>query len=390
MKKIFLLLLSAANMMAASAFRIEYGNDITISKAVYEDLYIAGNNIIINAPVHGDLIIAGGTIIINDSVMNDIILAGGNVTFNGYVADDIRCAGGKIYIHKNVAGDVVVTGGSVILHKGISVGGLITSGGTVIADGDVNGEVKAAAGDLFIKGNVAKNIDCRGGRITVDGIINGSSILAADNIIIGNNAVFNNDVRYWNKQGKLDFNQSLKNSRATYDASLKPKTSRWYFLGATSILGVLWYLGMALLMIFITQYLFAAVMKKAADRAFENTLKSFGLGLLFFIGVPVAAIIAFITMIGVPVGVLLVFGYILSLLMATIITAVVGANWFNNRNNHNWNYRQLVFASFGIFILLKLVNTIPFFGWFIMCLLVCVSFGSIIQNIKWRKQTAAD
>ena len=372
------------NFIYASAFPIKYGNNIIISQPVYGDLYIAGGNITINAPIYGDLIIAGGTIIINDTVTNDILLAGGTATFNGFVGDDIRCAGGNIRISKNVTGDVVVAGGGVIIDKGITIGGLLASGGNITVDGNVNGEIRGAFGELFLNGNIAKDINCRGGRITVNGNIGGKSVLAARNIVIGNNAAFNSDVHYWNRQGSIDFKQSLKNGKAIYEPLLRIRTGEWYYLGAATIFRLLWYLGMALLMILILQYLFSATMKKAADTVFNSTLKSLGFGFLFFIAVPVAAVVAFITIIGVPVGLVLVFSYIALILLATVITSVVATNWFNNRNNYKWNYWRMVFVSFGIFIVLKLVSLTPFVGWLVMILLVCISFGGILLNVNWK------
>ena len=79
-----------SQLIAASAFRIEYVYNVISSQPMYEDLYIAGGSITINYPIYGDLIIAGGTVIINDTVTNDILLAGGTVTFNGFVGDDIK------------------------------------------------------------------------------------------------------------------------------------------------------------------------------------------------------------------------------------------------------------------------------------------------------------
>ncbi len=390
MKKIFILIAMAGNFIPAFGFRIEYGKNIVISQPVYEDMYVVGGNITINAPIYGDLIIAGGTIIINDTITNDILLAGGNVTFNGFVGDDIRCVGGNIRISKNVTGDIVIAGGEVTIDKGVTIGGLVASGGNITVDGNVNGEVRGAFGKLFLNGNIEKDIDCRGGKITVNGSIGGKSVLAARNIIIGNDAAFKNDVRYWNKQGSVDFKQSLKNGKATYDPSLRIKTGKWYFLGAFSILGLLWYLGMALFMILLVQYLFSATMKKAADTFFNSTLKSLGMGFLFFIVLPVTAVVFFITLIGVPVGLLLILGYIILILLATVITSVVGANWFNNRYEKKWNFWRLAFAAFGMFVLLKLISLAPFVGWLIILLMVCITFGAILLNIRWkRKQVTA-
>ncbi|MGZ8557482.1 MAG: hypothetical protein ACXWWC_04085 [Chitinophagaceae bacterium] len=384
MKKILLLIVMAGSFITASALRIEYGNNVIINQPVHDDLYLAGGTITINAPVYGDLIVAGGTIIINDTITNDILLAGGNVTFNGFAGDDIRCAGGKIYISKNVTGDLVVTGGNVIIEKGVSVGGLLASGGKITVDGDVNGEIKIASGDLTLNGNISKDIDCRGGKITVNGNISGKSVLAARKIVVGNNAVFNNDVRYWNKQGSLDFKQSLKNGKAIYDPSLRIQTGEWYYLGAATVLGLLWWLGMALLMILIIQYLFSSTMKKTADTVFNHTLKSLGFGFLFFIAVPVAAVVSFITVVGLPIGMLLIFIYVTLILLATVITSVVTANWFNNRNNYKWGNGRLVFAAFGIFVLLKLISLTPFAGWLVMILLVCMAFGGILLTVNWK------
>ena len=386
MKKIFFVLITLVLTSQAFAFRIEYGNNIIISKPVYEDLYIAGGTITINAPVYGDLVIAGGTIIINDTITNDIILVGGTVRFNGFVGDDIRCAGGEIRITKNVNGDVVATGGSVTIDKGVTIGGLLASGGDITIDGNVNGAIKGIFGDLVINGYVSKNIDCRGGKITVNGNIAGRSILAARIIVIGAHAAFNNEVRYWNKQGYVDFKLSLQNAKATYDESLRINTGEWYYLGSATLLALCWYLGMALFMILIFQYLFSATVKKAADTCFNRTLRSLATGFLFFITVPVAALIAFISLVAVPVGILLIFFYISIIFLASVITAVVTANWYNNRTNSKWNYWKLSFVAFGIFVLFKLISMVPFAGWIIMTFLVCISFGSILLNVNWKRR----
>ena len=384
MKKILFLIIMAASFMPAAAFRIEYGNNIVITRPVYENLYITGGTVTINAPVHGDLIIAGGTIVINDSVFNDILLAGGRAFLNGFVGDDIRCAGGEIHISKNVTGDVVVAGGQVFIDKGVTVGSLLATGGNITVDGNVNGEVKGAFGNLFLNGNIAKDIDCRGGKITIKGRIDGRSVLAASEIIIGNDASFENDIRYWNRKGKLDFKQNLKNGKAIYDPSLRIRNGEWYYLGAATILGLLWYLGMAFLMILIIEYLFANTLKKAGDTVFNKSLRSLGFGFLFLIGLPVAAVVLFITLIGVPVGLLLVLFYIITLLLSSVITSIVVANWVNNRNNYHWNVWHIALAAFGIFIVLKLLSSAPLVGWLAMILLTCSSFGAILLNVNWK------
>lgn len=384
MKKILLLAMMAAHFIPVAALRIEYGNNIVITRPVNENLYIAGGNVTINAPIHGDLIIAGGTIVINDTISKDILLAGGRAFLNGFAGDDIRCAGGEIHISKNVSGEVVVAGGRVFIDKGVTVGSLMATGGNITVDGNVNGGVKGAFGNLLLNGNISKDIDCRGGKITINGRIDGRSVLAASDIIIGNGAIFGNDIRYWNRKGKLDFKPNLKNGNAIYDPALRIRNGEWYYLGAATVLGLLWYLGMAFLMILIIQYLFGNTFKKAADTVFNSTLKSLGFGFLFLIGLPVASVVLFITLIGIPVGLLLVFSYILLILLSPVITSLMAANWMNNRNDYHWNFWHIAFAAFGIFIVLKLLYSVPLAGWLVMIALVSISYGAILLNVNWK------
>lgn len=386
MKKLLLLIFLAFDFSDATALRIEYGNNIIINQPVHEDLYITGGTVTINAPIFGDLIIAGGTIVINDTVTNDILLMGGSVNFNGIVGDDIRCLGGNLTISKNVSGDVVIAGGSVSIESTATIGGLLISGGDVTINSDIDGEIKSQFGNLILNGKVTKNIDCRGGKLTINGTVGGDAILAANTIIIGNNAAFNQKVRYWNKKESLDFKQSLKNEKAVFDASLHLYTSKWYYLGASTIMGLLWYLGMALLLILLIQYLFSNTMKRAANTVFENTLKSLGYGFAFLIAIPVIIILAFVTIIGVPVGLVLLISYITLLLLASIITSVVAANWLNSRNNYKWNFWRIAVVAFFTFIILKIVTATPIAGWIILPLLVCISFGAILLNINWKSK----
>ena len=387
MKKIVSLIIAFGLTIQAFSFRLEYGNNVVITRPVYEDLYISAGSVTINAPVFGDLICTGGTVNINDSVSDDIIVAGGTVTFNGYVGDDIRCAGGRLYVQKNIGGDLVIAGGQVTVNRDVVIGGgLLAGGGEITFNGTVNKSVKAGFGSLVFNGRAEKDIDIKGGNLRMNGTVMGPAIIAANKITIGNDASFNNNVRYWNDKGSADFRQSIKNGKAIYDPSLKIETGRWYYLGGLSVLGLLWYIGMALLMIAIIQYLFNAILQKAGDTVFNKTLRSSGFGLLFFIAVPIAAVVAFITVIGLPVGLLLLFNYIILLLLATVITSLVAAHGINNRFHYNWGYWKLVFAALGIFIVLKLISLIPFLGWFVVLIAIFMAFGAILQNVNWKRK----
>jgi cytoskeletal protein CcmA (bactofilin family) len=383
MKNVFLSILWILSTLPVLAFHIVQGKEVVISQPVFDDLYITGGTITINAPVYGEVTIVGGTINLNDTITKDLLVAGGDIIMNGYAGNNIRVVGGRIQILGNVAGDLVAAGGNINISRGVTVGGVLVAGGSVYIDGTVKGNIKSVEGQFTLNGIAENEVDCSGGNIMINGRIQGFTKLGADEIIIGDQAVFEHDVNYWARK-RVDFKQSLKNAKAIFDPALKVQSGEWYFLGAGTLMVLLWYLGMAFIIILLIQWLFPTIMRKAADVFFEKTLQSFGYGTLFLVGIPIAAVIAFITIVGVPIGVMLVGIYISTLLLATILTAVVTANWLNNRVDRKWKFWRLSFASFGLFIFYKLVTLMPAIGWLVMLVLVIVSIGSILININWR------
>ncbi len=389
MKTKFLISLSFSLLQAMNVFaQWSSGENVVISEKVTHDLYIAGGTVTINAPVSGDLIVAGGTVTVNDTIYQDILAAGGNVNLNGYVGDDIRSAGGKIILSGNVSGDVVVTGGTIEIKKDVTIAGdLLSAGGEVTLDGEVNGRIRCGSGIFTLNGKANGDIDCRGEELRLNGTVNGQSVLAAGTITLGSGAQFNKDVRYWSKDQALDFGSTLNQSKATFDESLEIDNGRWHFLGFASVLMVIWYLGTAFLMIVIVQYLFSLTMKNTANTVKNASLKSLGMGFLFFVGVPVLIVVSIITIIGIPVGVLLLFGYLTVILLGTVIVSLIAANWINETNyNSLWSGRKIILVACGIFVVLKLASLTPVVGPLIMLLLVCMAVGGILQNIKWKRK----
>jgi hypothetical protein len=390
-KKLLLFIYVYAFFSVTEGFsQLRSGENVVIDEKVSGDLYVTGGTVTINAPVLGDLIVAGGTITVNDSISEDILVAGGNVILSGYVGDDIRCAGGRIKVSKNVAGDLVATGGKIAIeNNAVVMGDLLVSGGEVTVDGRINGKVKSVSGEFVLNGIASKDFDARGGKIVINGTIEGTSTLAARTIELGPGAIFKGDVQYWNKKDTLDFQNSMQGGKATFDSTLEIEDGKWHYLGFASLLMVVWYLGTALVMTILIQYLFSPTFKNAANTVKNESAKSLGLGFLFLIAVPVAIVISFVTIVGLPVGMLLLTGYVTVLLLATVIVSLLAAHWINNTfYQSSWRTGRIVISAFGIFIFLKLATLTPFVGPSIMLLLACMSFGGILQNVKWKRNKA--
>lgn len=386
MKRLNIALLLLLLGGSAMAYEIKWGRNITINHPVNEDLYITGGTVTINAPIHGDLIVAGGTVLLNDSVTNDLLLAGGNVIINGYVSDDIRCAGGELVIKQPVGGDLVVTGGKVLIYKAAIIqGGLMVSGGNIEVSGQVNGPLKAAGGNMIFNGIAMRDVDARAEKMSLHGTIHGRSVLAAKELSVGAGAAFYDDVRYWTPGKEMDFGGRIMRGQPTFDPSLKLETGNWYFLGKGTALGVIWYVVTVFLFIIALEYLFSRTFDKAGHTISHTMFRSMLYGFIFFIGIPVVIVFLLLSIIGIPIGLLFIFTYAGLLVLATIITSLVMANWLRFRFGYAWNYWQLVFAALGIFIVLKLVTFTPFLGWLLMVLIAFIAFGAILRNIRWKR-----
>lgn len=366
--------------------QMQSGENVIIDDRITHDLYAAGGMVTINAPVMGDLIVGGGTVTINDSIAQDILVAGGTIFLNGYVGDDVRCAGGKILISGSVAGDIIVTGGNVTIQRDVVVGGdLISSGGEVVFEGHAKGLIKNASGTFTFNGQADKDLECRGGKIIVNGTVAGNSTLAANTIELGSEARFSKGVKYWIEEGALDFGNSVATGQATFDPSLEIENGKLHYLGFASFLMVLWYLGTALVMIALIQYLFNNTLSKSADTVKNFSLKSLGLGFLFLVGLPAAIVVVALTVIAIPIAFLLLIGYVTVILLGTVIVSTIVAHWINNTYyNAQWTGVRIVLTSFGIFVFLKLASLTPFVGPAIMLLLACMAFGGILQQVKWK------
>lgn len=390
MKTIIYVVFAMLISLESFAIEIKSGERVTITQPLREDLYVTGGTVVINAPIYGDVIVVGGTITLNDSVQFDLIAAGGEIFVNGYVGDDIRSAGGRLHLSGNVGGDVVVTGGTILIDQSTTINGsMLVGGGEVTIDGIVKGQLKSGAGKLELNGNVQKGIDARGGQLKINGQIMGHSTLAAEDIIVGEKAAFHGDVHYWNENGSLDFKNSIKGGVATFDPSLKIETGHWHNLGFASKQILFWYLGTALFMIFIMQYLFSQTFKKAASTVLNESVKSLGIGFLFVVGMPVAIVVSFITLLAIPVGLILLFIYVMLFMLAISISSLVIGNWLNNvYYQGKWKYIKLSFVSFFVFVVLKLFSLTPFVGFPIIVLVVCMAWGALLLNIKWKRQQA--
>ena len=353
--------------------QFEAAEEIVLDKTQADDTYLAGETINVNAAVKGDLVIAGGNWIVNDSIQGDLIGAGGEIFVRGPVADDVRVAGGKITIDSEIGDDLVVFGGAVFLEE----------------NAHINGTLICFAGDVVInKGAVIEELTIRGGDVYIDGTIRGASTVAVDEFTLGTNAKFHKDVEYWQSEGEINFNTALVDAEARFNEDLEEESSLSSTMFGANALKK-W--GIFILSAFLTILVFHALFRNAFSNTVEvledKLVKSFGFGLLYLIGVPVAILLAFIITIGVKLGLFAAAVYVFSLLFGQIVAAILIAYYFRNRKDKEWGFWPITLVALTIAILLRLVGMIPYAGIVIAIVIIAVTYGALmLQVFRAKKQ----
>ena len=350
----------------------ENEGEILIDKTQTDDSYRAGKSIIVNAPVQGDLVIAGGSLIVNDSINGDLTAAGGELSLNSFVSDDARIAVGRATIDSEIGDDLVIFGGEVILTENAVIhGNLICFAGNIEINGEVIGELKIKGADVLINGTLRE-----------------PSKITGDEITIGSNAKFYKEVEYWHSDGEIDFKESLINTQAIFNEDLEDDSELSLTnFGTDSI--TLWgaYILSAFLAILFLHALFRNTFSSAAEGLENHWLKSFGFGLIYLIGIPLAVIVALLIAIGIPLGLFITTIFIFSLLFGHYMASLLLVYYIKHKKEKQWSFWTATFLALLFVIMLRLVTMIPYAGILISVVLLAITYGALtLEAIRSKKE----
>ena len=368
MKNLATLILTFFSLIAFGQFQAGE-EEIVIDNVQTDDTYLAGETIKVNAAVRGDLVIAGANLTMNDSIYGDLTAAGGEISIAGPVGDDLRLAGGKITIDSEIGDDLVIFGGEVVITE----------------NAKINGKLVSYAGDLTMNGEVMQGLKVRGGEVAINGTIRGVSKIAGEEFTLGSNAQFHNDVEYWHSDGEINFNTALVDAEARFNEDLEDESSVTS-LGAKSLKDWVIYILSAFLGILVFHGLFRNAFANAVEGLEKKLLKSFGFGLIYLIGIPLAIILAFVITIGIRLGLLAAAIFIFSLVFGQVVAAILIAYYLRDRQDKNWGFWPVTFVALGIAIVLRLVGMIPYAGIAIAIIILSVTYGALTLQVFRAKR----
>ncbi|WP_435177056.1 bactofilin family protein [Halorussus sp. AFM4] len=291
--------------------------------------------------VDGPLRAFGGTVIVRGTVNGDVTAAGGNVYVTGRVNGDLRAMAGNVRINGTVTGDADAVGGNVVLA----------------ADGRVGGELNIGAGSVVVDGEVGE-----------------SAFVGADTIALGPSAVVGGDFVY---DGSLDRAPGARvagqvrreaNPGGSVDFT-GPVVPTWvkgvYGFLANLVLGV------------ILLAVFPRFSAGVAGRASQTPLRSGGVGLLAFVGVPVLFVALLLSLVGIPLALLVVLLYPLVLWIGYVYGAFALGAWGLGLADADSRWLAL---ALGVFVV-SIVGFVPILGGLVQFLVLLVGLGAFVLGV---------
>lgn len=360
------ILIAAAIFIPIAGFAATKNNSDSIFVASDEtisgNLMAAAESIIIDGSISGDLMAIGSSITVNGRVEGDIIALAQNIIINGEVGGNVRVIGSYININGLIARNLNAFGSEVLIGENTKIGWDVLLGAiSARVNGDISGSIDSYVQKIFINGRVGKNVSIR--------IYKNKD---ADSLVIDKSAVINGDLSYSankklivpenNIAGQINFNQTeTKESGAL---------TLWAWSRVFSILSIIL---IGLIIIF--------ALPKQTYNLIELTkkkyLKSLLVGAIVLLIVPVLSIIMLFTIIGIPLSLVLICLWLAGIFIAKTLAALIlgeliikGA--LKNKKAHL--FWSLLLGA----VLISLLFSLPWFGWFLRIIIICLTLGSIL------------
>jgi cytoskeletal protein CcmA (bactofilin family) len=254
---------------------------------------------------------------------------------------------------------VVVVSGDVTVPRGETVDGVVVASGDVRIAGRSDGDVVVFSGNALISGRIDGDLVMASGRARLlpSAYVSGDVTYGDERPIVAGRAIVRGEVTEKNWGDSIDF------------LPFALGIGFWLLMSGSAVL-----LGCLLLLI----------APRAADAIFERSRERVGpliaIGIAVTICLPVAAVIAAITVVGIPLGIA-----ILLALLPLAAVAYVTASWALGRRIVKEPKNRFLSFLAGVAIL-RLLALVPIVGGFVSIAAVVFGFGLIGAAIGAARQ----
>src|SRR6266852_1927689 len=301
----------------ATATEFRKGGTVEVPKdeTVKGDIYIHAQHARIDGTVDGDVYVFCQQFDLNGHVSGDVIAFSQSSHIKGEIDGNLRSFNNNTTITGTVGKNVMLFNEVVTVDANAKIGRSFT--------GFVEG--------LSLDGNVGRDALLFFARANLSGKIGGGVRARGDSLEIGSAAVIEGPVKFeGNKPAEVSAGAKLASPVEFKQREHKPR----YTQGHYYVWRIIW--TAAFILFGMVLVLLAPKFAEETVRAAELYAAPIGLGVLVLFGVPIAAIIACVTVVGIPLGVLTLGFWMLMVCSAELVVGAVVGDWILGRARDTW------------------------------------------------------
>ena len=347
----FGLLAALATPSSAAEFRKNESVTVAKDETVKADLYAMGDRVRVEGTVDGDVFGFAQQMDVSGHVTGDLICFCQTLRISGQVDGNLR----------SLANNITVTG---TIDKSVSS---FTEWITIDPSGKIGHNLTSFTKTLTLDGSLGRDLLSMFGKGNINGSIGGSMNAKGENLTINSGASIAGSAKF-EGDNPAEVSSGAKLASPLEYKKMQHKShdvrGSGYYIWAVIWAAAYILFGLVLLS------LLPAFSREASENV-ENVGASFGLGVLVFFAVPIAAVIACVTVVGLFVGLTTLFLWYAALYFAQIIVGATIGQWIMGRSSDTWGLigRMVI----GICIL-RVGMAVPYLGgWF--------KFGVVIWGV---------
>ncbi|MBQ3297676.1 MAG: hypothetical protein IJG97_02600 [Bacilli bacterium] len=317
--------------------------------------FIADNSIKLADSIEATTFAAGNTVSIASNIDGALFVAGNDVTLNS-------------------SQDLLFAAGNMILIEGVNTKDAFVAGSSIDVKPSIIRDLYATAQTINIDSEISRNAYLGGETVVINSKINGDAQIDAETIKIGKNAAITGTLNYPENAKITITNGAVINKTKTYKNNISTEKTM-----ASKLLDRLYaFLGMlliGLILMALNKKVFTKIEKINKD--LSTFAKNLGIGFVFLVIVPVAAIIAMCTVIGVPLAIISLLIYGIMIYLSVIPTAYYLGNII--LKDYIKNKYVLFIVSLLIIYVLKMI---PGLGGLVTFISLCFGLGVYTELLK--------
>lgn len=268
------------------------GYTLAQDQTVNDNVYASGDTVDIKGVINGDLFVAGQTVNISGTISGDIYAAGASVSFTGNAYSNVVIAANTISLSGNIKGNAS------------------TIGNVVDSSAHVEKDLTVISNNINLTGSVSDDVRVIGNSASISSVISGELV----------SLVRSSNVEKDKVSGNIYDNDTIKgiaqSQGVNFETSKEVSVPKQWSRSLDILGGLVSFIGLGLagyFLISISPVKTGKIINKITGST-GDFFKSFGLGLLIVLLVPIPLVLLFVSLFGFYIG-LLVLGLLIFLMI---------------------------------------------------------------------------